>query len=201
MFVCYKKRTQNDNTTVISITASTDLYMSPSIVQDEQEDQKLNLTTEQLYPHERDCVVVIVPKQTKPDDFLTKIMRNGDIQSVGIAMLTLILIRILIERASSSRWFVIAFRTLGILFNQMIMKNSNFLESAWTNIVKGFSTIATIALSAIIYHNLVHDEYKEIDTVDELIASNLSVMAPTFLESHLRLRLNVYRFVILYISF
>lgn len=167
--------------------------MSPFIVQQDVEDQKLNLTTEQLYPHERDCVVVIVPKQKKLDDFLAKVIRNGDIQSVGIAMVTLIITRILIERASHRKWFAIAFRTFGILFNQATIRNHNFFESAWTNIVNGFSTIATIALAAIIYNNLINYKYIEIDTIDELIASNLTVIAPTFLRTQLELRLSVSR--------
>lgn len=120
-------------------------------------------------------------------------MRNGDIQSVGLAMLTLTITRILIERASYNKWFVISFRSFGILFNQVVMKDYNCLESAWTNVVKGFSAITTVALSAIIYNNLVNDQYDEIDTIDELIASNLTVLAPNFLQNHLTLRLSVNR--------
>lgn len=183
--------------TFFSITAPTDLHMSPYIVEQDYYDKKLNLTTEHLYPHERDCVVVIVPKQKKPEFFLEKIIKNGDIQSIGMAILVLILIRILIERASYGKWFTIAFRTIGILFNQVGMKNYNFLESAWTNIVKGFSTIATIALSAIIYNHLVNDQYDEIDTIDELIDSNLTLLAPIFLRDNLELRLSVTRLIML----
>lgn len=120
-------------------------------------------------------------------------MRNGDIQSVGIAMLTLTITRIVIERASYNKWFAISFRSFGILFNQVVMKDYNCLESAWTNVVKGFSTITTVALSSIIYKNLVNDQYDEIDTIDELIASNLTVLAPNFLQNHLTLRLSYNR--------
>lgn len=120
-------------------------------------------------------------------------MRNGDMQSVGIAMLTLTITRIVIERASYNKWFAISFRSFGILFNQVVMKDYNCLESAWTNVVKGFSTITTVALSSIIYKNLVNDQYDEIDTIDELIASNLTVLAPNFLQNHLTLRLSYNR--------
>lgn len=162
-------------------------------MQEDVDDQNLNLTTERLYPHERDCAVVIVPKQKKPDDFLTKIIRNGDIQSVGIAMVTLTITRILIEKVSHRKWFAIAFRTFGLFFNQVVMRDGSSFESSWTNIVKGFSVIATTALSAIIYNNLVNDKYNEIDTIDQLIASNLTVLAPTFLQQQLQLRLSVSR--------
>ncbi len=163
--------------------------MSPYIVQSYLEDNKLNFSTEHLYPHERECVVVIVPKQKKPDNFLTKVTRNGDIQSIGLAMFTLIIARILIEKAPYRKWFAIGYKTFGILFNQAVIRNDNFLESTWTNIVKGFSAIATITLSAIIYNNLVNDQYDEIDTIDELIASNLTAIAPDSLKTHLTLRL------------
>ncbi len=170
------------------------LHMSPYIVQPDFEDQALNLSTARLYPHERECVVVIVPKQKKPDNFLTKVTRNGDIQSVGLAMFTLIITRIMIEKAPYRKWFTIAYQTFGILFNQVAITNDNFLESAWTNIVKGFSTIATIALSAIIYNNLVNDQYDEIDTIEELITSNLTAIAPDFLKTHLTMRLSESRY-------
>lgn len=173
-----------------------DFHLSPYEVQEDYEDQKLNLNTERLYPHELDCVVVIVPKQKQPDNFLTKVVRNGDIQSVGIAMTTLTIARMLIEKASYIKWFSIAFRSFGILFNQVTMKDNNRFESAWTNIVKGFSTITTIALSAIIYNNLVKDQYNEINSIDELIASNLTVLAPQFLEHQLKLRLAVNRCIL-----
>lgn len=181
----------NNYTTDVSITADTyDLHISPYIVQETVDDQNLNLTTEPLYPHERDCAVVIVPKQKRPDDFLAKIIRNGDIKSVGIAMVTLTILRILIERASHRKWFAIAFRTFGMFFSQVVMRDGNSIESSWTNIVKGFSAIATTVLSAIIYNNLVNDKYHEIDTIDQLIASNLTVLAPTFLRNDLQLRLS-----------
>lgn len=169
--------------------------MSPFLVQQDSEERKLNLSTERLYPHGEECVVVIVPKQNKPDNFLTKFTDNGDVQSVGLAMLTLIIARILIERASYRKWFAISFTTFGLLFNQAVVRNENFIESAWTNIVKGFSAISTIALSAIIYNNLVNDRYSEIDTIKDLIASNLTVIAPTFLQTQLTYRLSQSRWI------
>lgn len=177
------------------MTSPIDLHMSPYVVLPDFDDKKLNLTTEHLYPHERDCVVVLVPKQNKRDNFLEKTIRNADVQSIGMAILLLIIMRIVIERATVGKWLSIAFKTMGILFNQVCMKNDNFFESAWTNIVKVFSTIATIALSAIIYNNMVNNQYKEIDTIQKLIASNLTVLAPYFLQSNLNLRLSVHRFI------
>lgn len=170
------------------------LHMSPYIVQSYLEDKKLNFSTEHLYPHERECVVVIVPKQKKPDDFLTKVTRNGDIQSIGLAMVTLVIVRIMIEKAPYRKWFDIGYKTFGTLFNQAVIRDDNFLESAWTNILKGFSAIATITLSAIIYNNLVNDKFSEIDTIDELVASNLTAVAPDSLKTHLTLRLLEKRF-------
>lgn len=43
--------------------------------------------------------------------------------------------------------------------------------------------MATVTLSVIIYKNLMSERYVEIDTIEELIASNLTIFASDFFQN------------------
>lgn len=157
-----------------------DLHLSPYSIKKEDDTR---LQTENLYPHEKDCLVIMVPKQSNLEHFLQKVIKNSDIQSIGIALLLFTIARIIIQRPSWKMWISVFIKSIGIFLNQDKIQNDTAVENAWDINLRGFSVLATIALSVIIYKNLISKEYVEIDTIEELIASNLTIFAPNFLQN------------------
>lgn len=164
----------------LSIADSMDLHLSPYSIK-EEENKKLK--TENLYPHEKDCLVIMVPKQSHLEHFLQKIIKNSDIQSICIALMLFTIVRIIIQKPSWKLWISILIKSLGIFLNQDKIQNETSVEVAWDINLRGFSVLATIALSVIIYKNLISKEYVEINTIEDLIASNLTIFAPDFLRN------------------
>lgn len=157
-----------------------DLHLSPYYI-NKEENRKLK--TENLYPHEKDCLVIMVPKQSNLEHFLQKIIKNADIQSICIALILFTIVRIIIQRPSWKQWISIFIKSLGIFLNQDTLQNETSVEVAWDINLRGFSVLATITLSVIIYKNLISKEYVEINTIEDLIASNLTIFAPNFLQN------------------
>lgn len=151
----------------------------------------MKLKTEHLYPHEKDCLVIMVPKQSKMEHFLHKIIKNPDIAAVCIALVLFTIVRIIIQKLSWKHWISIFIKSLGIFLNQATIRNESSVEAAWDINLRGFSVLATIAMSVIIYKNLISKEYVEIDTIEDLIASNLTIFAPDFLETDESFRSNL----------
>ncbi|KAJ6646287.1 hypothetical protein Bhyg_01498, partial [Pseudolycoriella hygida] len=189
----YKKSLIKHGVTVFNMSVSDDmdLHMSAFPVMDRSAVEERKLKTEHLYPHERDCLVVMVPKQSNLKNFLEKIMKNSDIISIFIALILFAIVRIIIEKSTWKQWITIFIKTLGVFLSQEEIRNANNVEVAWDMNLRGFSGLATIALSVIIYTNLVNQQPVEIDTIDDLIASNLTVFAPDFLQNDTSLMSNL----------
>lgn len=160
-----------------------DFYMSPQLVDKDDTHFDFNLNLERLYPHEKDCLLVIVPKQHNIGNFLSKVFKHGDVQSICWALLVLALVRIAIQRAYLDEWFSIVFSTLQFFLSQGKISNRNSIESAWTNILRGFSVIAISTISAILFKSLVDAKPRQIDTVEDLISSKIDIFIPESLSS------------------
>lgn len=152
--------------------------MSPQLVDVDDKNVEFNLNTERLYPHDTDCFLVVVPKQFKIQNFLKKVILNGDVQSIFCALVAFALVRIIIQRADSDEWFSITYKTLQFFLIQGQMVNRNSIEAAWNIILRGFSVIAISTTSAILYNSLVNIQHHEIDSIEDLISSNLTVFIP-----------------------
>lgn len=98
-------------------------------------EEKVQLKTESLYPHDSNCLVIMVPKQSSLEHFLRKIVKNADIQSICIALTLFTIARIIIERLSWKQWINISLNSLGIFLNQNKIRNENGVEVAWTGIL------------------------------------------------------------------
>lgn len=152
--------------------------MSKFMVETNHIDDMFNLSTERLYPHDTDCLVFVVPQQIELENFFKKFMRNGNIQSICCVLLLFVVVRIIIQRAFFDQWLSITFNTLRLFLVQGRIENRNAVEVAWTNILCGYSLIAITTISAILYKSLINMQHKEIDTISELIASDLTVIVP-----------------------
>ncbi|KAJ6640547.1 CD9 antigen [Pseudolycoriella hygida] len=169
--ICSFNRTADD--------ANIYLHMSSSMVDPDYIDREWN--TDKLYPHGKDCLLVIVPRQYQVSNFLTRVVRRGEIQSIAIVLTFFVLVRIIIKKAFLDEWFLIAFKTLQVFLSQGGIFNHNGLEAAWSNILRGFSLFGITAISAILYNCLIKVQHGEIETIEDLIASNLSVAVPNTL--------------------
>lgn len=165
-----------------SVTDKFHLQITGVPVKDDMVEEKLNCKTESLYPHEKDCLVVMVPKQNEFANFLRKVMKNSEIQSICIALLLFAIVRIIIQKSAWWQWLSILIKSLAIFFNQDRIPNKNGIEVAWDINLRGFSLLATIVLSVIIYKDLITTHYVEIDTIDDLVSSNLTIYAPDFFQ-------------------
>lgn len=141
-------------------------------------DNELNWSTQRLYPHGKDCLLIIVPRQYQVGNFFTRFVKHGDIQLIGVVLTMFVIVRIIIRKAFLDEWFLIAFKTLQMFLVQGEIANRNAVEAAWSNILRGFSLFGVTAISAILYKSLINVEHGEIDTIEDLIASNLSVAVP-----------------------
>lgn len=164
--------------TVYSVTDDVDLYLSQTIYGENKQFQ-----TESLYPYSKVCAVVLVPKQLNMANFVVKIVKEPDIYSIGIAVILFAIARIILQRTIWKQWIFVLIKTWGVFWNQAKLKNVTSIEIAWDINLRAFSLFATVALSVIIFKNLMSQEYDEIDTVDQLIASNLTIVAPNFYQN------------------
>lgn len=156
--------------------------MSPVVVSREN-DEFHSVTSERLYPHDMHCFLIVVLDQMKIQNFLHHVFKHGDVQSICIALLVFALIRITIQRAYVDEWFSIVFKTLQLFLVQGQIVNRNGIEAAWTVVLRGFSFIAISTTSAILFKSLVNVQPNQIDTVADLIKSNLTVFIPESLSS------------------
>lgn len=157
--------------------------MSSQWVDDDDIRAEFNSNSERLYPHDTDCLLVIVPKQLKVQNFLRKVVKHGDVQWMCSALLMLVIVRIIIQRASVDEWFSIIFKTLQFFLIQGNMFNRNAVEAAWTIILRFFSVTAIATISAILFKSLVNAQPRQIDTVEDLMAENMPVYIPESLSS------------------
>lgn len=162
-----------------------DFLMSPTLVNDDDIGANFSENTERLYPHDKSCLLVVVPQETGIQNFMQKIGKNGDVQSICCVLLMFALVRIVIRRANVDEWFTIVFRTLQFCLIQGQILDRNAVEAAWTIILRGFSVIAVSTISAILYKSLINVQPRQIDTVADLVASNLPVCIPDTLSSQL----------------
>lgn len=158
------------------------LHMSSNMVDPDYIDTKLNWNTDSLYPHGKDCLLIIVPRQSQIGNLFTTVAKHGDIQTIGIVLAMFVLLRIIIQKSPFDQWFLIIFKTLQVFLAQGHMVNHNAAEATWSNNLRGFSLFGITTISAIICKSMINVEHGEIDTIKDLIASNLSVAVPDTLQ-------------------
>lgn len=76
---------------------------------------------------------------------------------------------------------MIIFDTIGVFLNQIRISNDNRAKVVWDINLRAFSVLATTMLSACIFKSLMTGDDHEINTVDDLVKSNLNIYAPNYL--------------------
>lgn len=160
-----------------------DFYMTQQLVDEDDIRSEFNSNSERLYPHDKDCLLVIVPKQLRVQNFLKKVIKHGEVQSICCGLLVLLIARIVIQRANLDEWFSIIFKAFQFFLIQGKMFNRNGIEAAWTVIFRCFSVIAISTVSAILFKSLVNVHPRQIDSIADLVAKNITVFVPESLSS------------------
>lgn len=158
--------------------------MSPKYLEPDLKNDRFNEQTDELYPHDKECLTFFVPQQLRIQNFLKKVISHGDVQSISVALLMFVLVRIIIQRATWNDLHSITFNTIQLFLAQGKIVNRNAIEEAWANILRGFSLFAIITISAILFKSLLNVKHNDIDTIADLIASNLTIVVPQSLKSH-----------------
>lgn len=140
------------------------------------------MSSEALFPHDIDCFVAIVPQQDVSRNFLAKVNKNADTIAINLALLLFLVWRFYLQKENRHHVFTIIFDTVGVFFNQRQIANDNRLKVVWDIILRGFSVLATTTLSAFVFKNLIEADSMEINTVDELVTSNLRIYAADYLK-------------------
>ncbi len=145
--------------------------------------KRINVSTEALFPHDTDCLTTIVPRQGYTNHFLRKTTKNADTIAICLALVLFIICRMNLQKEGYYQVFMISFNTIGVFLNQIRIPNDNRIKVAWDINLRGFSLLATTALSAIVFKSLITASSNEINTIDDLIESNLTIFAPDYLKN------------------
>lgn len=169
---------------IFSLNSSYDAHLTPFTHQGRNFTERINLSTEALFTHDTDCLAAVVPQQEISNRFLQNVVNYADTEAIGFALLLFIIVRIFLQKESWHRGFMIAFKTVGVFLNQNKILNANPVQLAWDINLRVFSLLATTALSAIIFQSLIAaEDSNEINTIDDLVKSNLPVYAPNYLRN------------------
>lgn len=162
--------------------------------QGKQFSKRINVSTEALFHHSIDCLTAIVPHQHVTNDFLRKVVLNPNTFGIGFTLLLFIVWRLFLNakmvftvRKNGFNYIghyfvVIFFQTLGVFLNQSSVVNNNRMKVAWDINLRTFSVFATTVLSAIVFRNLIALDSNDINTIDDLIRSKLTIYAPDYLK-------------------
>lgn len=139
------------------------------------------------YPHRRSCVRVIVPKNPIMTTLLYKMANHRTVQLVVVVVMGFAFVRPLTVGAPLRGWFAEWLNTVGIYFAQLDVTvqrgRMRRTELFWLIGLLPFSVVGLAAFSASFYTLMVaHVSKSELDTVEDLIESNLTVFAPNYID-------------------
>lgn len=131
-----------------------------------------------LYPYDKECFRIVVPRITTEQRFFDKLSRNSVVQSIGILAIIFLMSKIILNRSYRVHdWMMTFFTIFAVLLGQKRPKISTKLwETQWNVLLLLSIIFSTAALSAISYQTLVSVKYiGQIDTLDDLKRSDLRI--------------------------
>lgn len=136
-----------------------------------------------LYPHYKECLRFVVPHIKNEKQFAEKLANHSIVQSVCLSILLMFISKIILHGSCRLHNFTHTFNViLAELFGQKRPKASTKVwEKMWNVQLLTIAIFSTALLSAISYETLVSVKYvKQIDTLDDLIESNLEIFVEKF---------------------
>lgn len=137
---------------------------------------------ESLYPHNRECLAIIVPTTSTPiNSFVLKFIHSNVLKVIAAIFGILFVARIALLRSSYQIWFSDYFITMSIILQQNFVRQPKLMvEKIWIILILFFTIVTTVLLGGSIYKTLIVPQFvPNIDTLDELMASNLSILLGT----------------------
>lgn len=141
-----------------------------------------------LYPHGKNCLRIVVPRIKKKQMFLVKLIHNYNCQTICIVFCIFVLFKIVFGRSRLQTWLPDILSTLAIFLAQgKPIKSHRLWVSIWNGELVLFSLFSTAALSAICYKTIISTKYiSQIDSLDDLVQSNLTILVPSFLSESIK---------------
>lgn len=152
-----------------------DLYFSSTIMRPSDDFNDID-QLEYLYPHDTDCICVMVPVTKDRKPFLAILFQEPILIPIGCCLLTMMLLRI-VQRQEP--WPDAILCTIGMFFAQQFRReNRTVTESLWSGWMLAFVFYSTTLMSSTLYQIIVMTSYEpEIDTFAQLKASNIPIIA------------------------
>lgn len=150
-----------------------DLHITAELIKGNAEEMN-----EFLYPHDKACFRIVVPRIKTEQDFFDKLSQNNVAQSICLSVLLIYISKIILNRSWRVHdWILTFFTIISSIFGQKRQKISTPLwETIWNAQLLLITIFSTAALSAISYQSLVSVKYNtQIDTINDLIESDLRI--------------------------
>lgn len=130
---------------------------------------------EDCYPHDTDCLVILVPSSRVRESFLIILLHKPIVAIIGIMFVFLALVRV--AQRSHRRLDDALLLTYGLLFSQLFQRQARTVsDHVWIFLMLSFAFFASALLSSAIYSIVVTTNYApEIDTLEQLADSGLEV--------------------------
>lgn len=144
--------------------------MSPALVQNTNE-------MDFLYPHDRECITLILPRADPGMTFVLKVMSSNEGLVFAISLVTFWVIRLILGRTPIHKWFASLIDTYGLYLAQMSIAPQNIIEKLLFLAIMISSIQISALLAGILFDYIIeYDTRKSITTIDELLESDLKIL-------------------------
>lgn len=142
--------------------------MSPALVKNSN---KMDF----LYPHDRDCITLIVPRADPGLSFILRIITSIEGFVFGLSLIAFWLIRLIILQSPIKQWLALLIETYGFYLAQMSITPKNLVEKLLLLAIMIASIQTSALLSGIIFTFLM-DNNKPMRSVSELLETDLKIL-------------------------
>lgn len=161
-----------------------ELYMTAMFLR--EPDMEL-ADVDHTYPHGHSCMRVLVPRSQLKFSMLSRMVGHRSVRAVVMLALGFAVARpaLLLERRPVW-WLVEMLQALGVFLAQVDVKRRvmRWPETVWVLAVLPFSVIGVALFAASFYTILIAQDVRvDIDTVGQLLAANLTVFAPYYIDN------------------
>lgn len=180
-------RTQNLITSnTYSELGEFEMYMTAMFLRANSKDEH-QTELDHTYPHGHSCLRVLVPRSHQPNTLLSRMAAHRSVRAVTVLLFAFVFMRpVFMAERRPVYWLVEMLLALGIFLAQVDVKRRRMRwpELVWVLTVLPFSVIALAVFAAQFYTILVkHDQVDEINTLEQLLAANITVLAPYYIDN------------------
>lgn len=151
------------------------MYITSNIMQINKQDAAASETVD-CYPHNFDCLSVLVPRTNRHELFLKEIAKRKSVWAILITFGMFVVLRSIV---TGDNLIISNHSTLAILLAQHFWRKRQMRpsECLWMMLMMVFALFLTTILSSLFFVSLVNYKYvPQIDTIDQLAESGLTIL-------------------------